>query len=70
MRIRKHCGKYSDYKRFYFDVKLIREKLIDENLIIQTNVMLNKVEDYNKKIKIFKDFNNELIEILSKKDTH
>ena len=59
-----------NYKRFYFDVKLIREKLIDENLIIQTNVMLNKVEDYNKKIKIFKDFNNELIEILSKKDTH
>ena len=60
----------ANYKRFYFDVKLIREKLIDENLIIQTNVMLNKVEDYNRKIKIFKDFNNELIEILSKKETH
>ena len=60
----------SNYKRFYFKVKSIREKLINENLIIQTNVMLNKVEDYNKKIKIFKDFNNELIEILSKKDTH
>ena len=59
----------ANYKRFYFDVKLIREKLIDENLIIQTNVMLNKVEDYNRKIKIFKDFNNELIEILSKKET-
>ena len=60
----------ANYKRFYFDVKLIREKLINENLIIQTNVMLNKVEDYNRKIKIFKDFNNELIEILSKKETH
>ncbi len=60
----------ANYKRFYFNVKLIREKLIDENLIIQTNVMLNKVEDYNRKIKIFKDFNNELIEILSKKETH
>ena len=59
----------ANYKSFYFDVKLIREKLIDENLIIQTNVMLNKVEDYNRKIKIFKDFNNELIEILSKKET-
>jgi hypothetical protein len=51
-------------------VKLIREKLIDENLIIQINVMLNKVEDYNRKIKIFKKFNDELLEILSKKDTH
>ena len=60
----------ANYKRFYFDLKLIREKLIHENLIIQTNVMLNKVEDYNRKIKIFKDFNNELIEILSKKETH
>ena len=60
----------ADYKRFYFDMKLIREKLIDENLIIQTNVMLNKVEDYNRKIKIFKKFNDELLEILSKKDTH
>ncbi len=60
----------ANYKRFYFDVKLIREKLIDENLIIQTNVMLNKVEDYNRKIKIFKNFNDELLEILSKKDTH
>ena len=60
----------ADYKRFYFDMKLIREKLIDENLIIQINVMLNKVEDYNRKIKIFKNFNNELLEILSKKDTH
>ena len=59
-----------NYKRFYFDLKLIREKLIDENLIIQTNVMLNKVEDYNRKIKIFKNFNTELLEILSKKDTH
>ena len=59
-----------NYKRFYFDLKLIREKLIDENLIIQTNVMLNKVEDYNRKIKIFKNFNDELLEILSKKDTH
>ena len=60
----------ANYKRFYFDVKSIRGKLIDENLIIQTNVMLNKVEDYNRKIKIFKNFNNELLEILSKKDTH
>ena len=60
----------SNYKRFYFDVKLIREKLIDENLIIQINVMLNKVEDYNRKIKIFKKFNDELLELLSKKDTH
>ena len=60
----------ANYKRFYFGVKLIREKLIDENLIIQTNVMLNKVEDYNRKIKIFKNFNDELLEILSKKDTH
>ena len=60
----------ANYKRFYFDVNLIREKLIDENLIIQINVMLNKVEDYNRKIKIFKNFNNELLEILSKKDTH
>ena len=60
----------ANYKRFYFGVKLIREKLIDENLIIQTNVMLNKVEDYNRKIKIFKKFNDELLEILSKKDTH
>jgi hypothetical protein len=60
----------ANYKRFYFDVKLIREKLINENLIIQTNVMLNKVEDYNRKIKIFKNFNDELLEILSKKDTH
>jgi hypothetical protein len=51
-------------------MKLIREKLIDENLIIQTNVMLNKVEDYNRKIKIFKKFNNELIVLLSKKETH
>ena len=59
-----------NYKRFYFDLKLIREKLINENLIIQTNVMLNKVEDYNRKIKIFKNFNTELLEILSKKDTH
>ena len=60
----------SNYKRFYFKVKSIREKLINENLIIQTNVMLNKVEDYNRKIKIFKKFNDELLEILSKKDTH
>ena len=60
----------ANYKRFYFDVKLIREKLIDENLIIQINVMLNKVEDYNRKIKIFKIFNNELIVLLSKKDIH
>ena len=60
----------ANYKRFYFDVKLIREKINDENLIIQTNVMLSKVEDYNKKIKIYKEFNNELIEILSQKDTH
>jgi Family of unknown function (DUF6090) len=60
----------ANYKSFYFDVKLIREKLIDENLIIQTNVILNKVEDYNRKIKIFKNFNDELLEILSKKDTH
>ena len=60
----------SNYKRFYFKVKSIREKLINENLIIQTNVMLNKVEDYNRKIKIFKNFNDELLEILSKKDTH
>ncbi len=60
----------ANYQRFYFDVKLIREKLIDENLIIQTNVILNKVEDYNRKIKIFKDFNNELIVILSEKDIH
>ena len=60
----------SNYKRFYFKVKSIREKLINENLIIQTNVMLNKVEDYNRKIKIFKNFNTELLEILSKKDTH
>ncbi len=25
---------------------MVQEKLIDENLIIQINVMLNKVEDY------------------------
>jgi hypothetical protein len=60
----------ANYKIFYFNIKLIREKLIDENLIIQTNVILNKVEDYNRKIKIFKNFNDELLEILSKKDTH
>ena len=60
----------SNYKRFYFKVKSIREKLIDENLIIQINVIEATLLDYNRKIKIYKDFNNELIEILSKKDTH
>ena len=60
----------SNYKRFYFNVKLIRDKLLDENLIIQINIIEARLLDYNKKIKIFKDFNNELIEILSKKDTH
>ena len=60
----------SNYKRFYFKVKSIREKLIDENLIIQINVIEATLLDYNRKIKIYKDFNNELIEILSQKDTH
>jgi len=60
----------SNYKIFYFKVKLIRAKLLDENLIIQINIIESRLLDYNKKIKIFKDFNNELIEILSKKETH
>jgi hypothetical protein len=60
----------ANYKRFYFKVKLIRDKLLDENLIIQINIIEARLLDYSKKIKIFKDFNNELIEILSKKDTH
>ena len=60
----------SNYKIFYFNVKLIRAKLLDENLIIQINIIESRLLDYNKKIKIFKDFNNELIEILSKKETN
>ena len=60
----------SNYKKFYFNVKLIRDKLLDEDLIIQINIIETRILDYNKKIKIFKDFNNELIEILSKKETH
>jgi hypothetical protein len=60
----------SNYKIFYFNVKLIRDKLLDANLIIQINIIEARLLDYGKKIKIFKDFNNELIEILSKKDTH
>ena len=60
----------SNYKRFYFKVKLIRDKLLDENLIIQINIIEARLLDYNKKIKIYKEFNNELIEILSQKDTH
>ncbi len=60
----------SNYKSFYFKVKLIRDKLLDENLIIQINIIESRLLDYNKKIKIYKGFNNELIEILSKKDTH
>jgi len=38
--------------------------------MIQINIIEARLLDYSKKIKIFKDFNNELIEILSKKDTH
>jgi hypothetical protein len=60
----------ANYKRFYFNVKLIRDKLLDENLIIQINIIETRLLDYNKKIKIYKEFNNELIEILSQKDTH
>ena len=60
----------SNYKRFYFKVKSIREKLIDENLIIQINIIEARLLDYNRKIKIFKKFNDELLELLSKKDTH
>ncbi len=60
----------SNYKRFYFKVKLIRKKLLDENLIIQINIIETRLLDYNKKIKTFKDFNNELIVLLSKKDAH
>jgi hypothetical protein len=60
----------SNYKRFYFKVKLILDKLLDENLIIQINIIETRLLDYNKKIKTFKDFNNELIVLLSKKDTH
>jgi hypothetical protein len=60
----------SNYKRFYFNVKLIRDKLLDENLIIQINIIEARLLDYSKKIKIYKDFNNELMEILSQKDTH
>lgn len=60
----------SNYKRFYFNVKLIRDKLLDENLIIQINIIEARLLDYNKKIKIFKDFNNELLEILSNKEIH
>jgi hypothetical protein len=60
----------SNYKRFYFKVKLIRKKLLDENLIIQINIIETRLLDYNKKIKTFKDFNNELIVLLSKKETH
>ena len=60
----------SNYKRFYFKVKSIREKLIDENLIIQINIIEARLLDYNRKIKIFKKFNDELLEILSQKDTH
>ncbi len=56
----------SNYKRFYFNVKLIRDKLLDENLIIQINIIESRLLDYNKKIKIFKEFNDELLEILSK----
>ncbi len=59
----------SNYKRFYFNVKLIRDKLLDENLIIQINIIEARVLDYSKKIKILKDLNNELIEILSKKNS-
>ena len=59
-----------NYKIFYFKVKLIREKLIDENLIIQINIIEARLLDYNRKIKIFKNFNEELLEILSKKDMH
>jgi len=60
----------SNYKRFYFKVKLILDKLLDENLIIQINIIETRLSDYNKKIKTFKDFNNELIVLLSKKDAH
>jgi len=60
----------SNYKRFYFKVKLILDKLLDENLIIQINIIESRLLDYNKKIKTFKDFNNELIVLLSKKDIH
>ena len=56
----------SNYKRFYFNVKLIRDKLLDENLIIQINIIEARILDYSKKIKIFKEFNDELLEILSK----
>ena len=59
----------ANYKKFYYNVKFIRNKLLDENLIIQTNVILSKVEDYNRKVKNFKEFNTELLLILSKKET-
>ena len=58
----------ANYKKFYFNVKLIRGKLLDENLIIQINIMEARILDYNKKIKLFKEFNDELLEILSKKE--
>ena len=60
----------ANYKKFYFNVKLIRGKLIDENLIIQINIMEARILDYNRKIKLFKEFNDELLEILSKKEIH
>ena len=58
----------ANYKKFYFNVKLIRGKLLDENLIIQLNIMEARIIDYNRKIKLFKEFNDELLEILFKKE--
>ena len=60
----------ANYKKFYFNVKLIRGKLLDENLIIQLNIMEARIIDYNRKIKLFKEFNDELLEILSKKEIY